>query len=919
MRWRHVLALAVAAGIGLAAVLAAPVRAALPPLIDRQLIFGDPEIAGAQLSPDGRYISFIKPHKDVRNIWVKGLDEPFSAARPMTADKRPVIAYFWSQDSKYLLYAQDKGGNENFHVYAVDPSAAAEAESGVPAARDLTPIENVRALIYAVPEERPDEIIVGLNDRDAAYHDVYRVTIATGARERLIENTQKVGFWIFDRTGTLRLAYRQKDDGGNEILRVDGPDLTRIYETTYLESAFPAGFDPDQKRLYLQTNKGDDVDLQRLEIMDPATGKTEFMETDPEKQVDLDGLVFDNQTHELMATVYVGDRVRIYPKTARAKQDLERMRKKLPDGEYSLNSSTRDMHYSLVSVSSDVEPAATYLYDRTKGSFTLVYRVREKLPRGDLASMKPLRYGARDGMMIPAYLTLPKGVPAKNLPVVINPHGGPWARDTWGYDAYAQFMANRGYAVLQPNFRSSTGYGKKFLNAGNKQWGTGAMQDDLTDGVKYLIDQGIADPKRVCIFGGSYGGYATLAGVTFTPDLYTCAVPYVAPSSLITLIESFPAYWRPFLKGSWFLRVGDPAVAEDRKDLESRSPINFIDRIHVPMLVVHGANDPRVKQAESDAIVAALRDKGQAVEYLVAPDEGHGFRSPENRMALAVAMENFLAKHLGGRAQQDVPPALAAHLASITVDPATVKLKAGPDEELLARAKTAPLPAADGSNVKPVLLVYGITMETPGQAMEMNVRRTIEEATREGRACWRVTDDVTVASNTMSSVFDVDRRSLVPVRFESTGMSTAKLSFTPKSISGEMGAGGRSMPVNQVLEAPVYCRGAAFDLALSGLPLAEGYETPLRIFEPSTQKVRLMRLKVEGGEKVSVGAGSFETLIVRLAPLDGDEAGAATFHLLRKAPHHIVKESAKLPAMMGGGTVTTELKSISSAAAVGSD
>jgi dipeptidyl aminopeptidase/acylaminoacyl peptidase len=911
MKRLPLLALLLLGTLGVLAAPTTPVQADLPPIIDRALIFGDPEISGAQVSPDGRHISFIKPYQDVRNVWVKKLDEPFNAARPVTADKQPVGAYFWSEDGKYVLYAQDKGGNENFHVYAVDPTSAADAATGVPAARDLTPVENVRAIIYSVPDKRPDIIIVGLNDRDPVYHDVYQVNIATGDRTLLIKNTQKVGFWIYDRSGNVRLAFRQKDDGGNEVLRVDGDRLTQIYETTYLESGTPAGFDPGDKRVYMITNKGDDVDLARLELMDPATGKTEVIESDPEKQVDLADLAFDEATHELMATVYIGDRVRVYPKTERAKKDLERMKKQLPDGDFSMGSSTKDMRYSLVSVSSDVEPGATYLYDRQKGTFTLQYKVREKLPRESLAAMKPIRYQARDGLTIPAYLTLPKGVPAKNLPVIIHPHGGPWARDTWGYDPYAQFLANRGYAVFQPNFRSSSGYGKKFLNAGNKQWGTGAMQHDLTDGVKYLVDQGIADPKRVAIYGGSYGGYATLAGVVFTPELYACAVPYVAPSSLITLIESFPAYWRPFLKGTWYLRVGDPEIAEDRKDLEARSPIHYIDRINVPLLVVHGANDPRVTKPESDAIVIALRDKGRAVEYIVAPDEGHGFRAPDNRMALAVAMEKFFAKHLGGRAQQDVPADLAAHLASITVDPATVKLAKGPSAELMAQAKTGPLPKADGAKITPGTLEYGMKLAVAGRTMDLGLRRTIEEGTTsEKRACWRLTDAVTMGPNTMTSVFDVDRKMLTPLRYEATGTQSMKLVFTDELITGELPG---PAPVNKTLEAPVLGSDAAFETALAGMPLAEGYEATFRTFEPSAQKVRLMWLRVTGREQVTVKAGQFETLVVQIEPLDGDEAGKGTVHVRKDAPHQVIKSEYKMGASMGGGVINSELTSMAGA------
>jgi dipeptidyl aminopeptidase/acylaminoacyl peptidase len=441
----------------LVASLASTVAAELPPLIDRELFFGDPEISGAQLSPDGKYMSFIKPYQGVRNVYVKLREEPFEKAHPVTADKRPVTGYFWSRDSKYVLYAQDKGGNENFHVYSVDPLATAEASTGVPPARDLTPLENVRAMIFDVPEKMPDVIIVGLNDRDATYHDLYKVTISTGERQLLRKNDQKVGAWIFDEDGNLRLAYRQKDDGGTEILRIDGDQLTRIYDVSYLEAADPIRFHKDGKRIYLDTNKGDDVDLSQLLLLDVATGKTEFVESDPEKQVDFGNAVFDAETEELMATAYIGDRARIYPKTKRAKQDLERMRKELPAGNLGLGSATKDMRYQIVSVQSDVEPGSTYVYDRQTGKFTLQYRVRPKLQSDQLANMKAISYKARDGFTIPAFLTLPRGVPAKNLPVIIHPHGGSWARDYWGYSGYPQFFANRGYAVLQMNFRGSQG------------------------------------------------------------------------------------------------------------------------------------------------------------------------------------------------------------------------------------------------------------------------------------------------------------------------------------------------------------------------------------------------------------------------------------------------------------------------------
>ncbi len=643
----------------------------LPPLLDRELFFGDPEISGAQLSPDGAWMSFLKPYNGARNIWVKAADEPFAAARPVTADERPVPGYFWSRDSRNLLYVQDKGGDENFHVWAVDPAAAPEPDKGVPPCRDLTPVDGVRAQIYSVPKANPDLIIVGLNDRDPRYHDIYRVDIPSGERVLLRENDEEVGAWVFDNEGELRLAYRQMEGGGGEILRVDLQGLVQIASWTYEEEFNPVGFHPDRTRCYVTTNRGD-ADLEQLMLMDVASGTCEFVEKDPLSEVDFGGAVFHPGTDELLATFYVGDKARVYPQNETAAKFWSNLKQALPEGEIGISTISDDMTKVLCSVSSDVDPGSVYLFDSATGKATLQYRSRPELPSEHLAPMKPVSFTARDGMTIHGYLTLPRGMEAKNLPVVMYIHGGPWARDYWGYEPYCQFLANRGYAVMQVNYRSSSGYGKTYSNAGNREWGIGAMQHDVTDAVQYLIAEGIADPAKVAIFGGSYGGYATLAGVTFTPDLYACGIPYVGPSNLITLIESFPEYWKPFLEGSWYKKVGNPDVESDRQDLIARSPLFHCDQIKVPLLVVHGANDPRVKQHESDQIVVALRQKGKAVEYIVAPDEGHGFRAPDNRKALAVAMEKFLAKQLGGRFQEDVRPETQKTLDEITVDVGTV-------------------------------------------------------------------------------------------------------------------------------------------------------------------------------------------------------------------------------------------------------
>ncbi|MEN1728892.1 MAG: alpha/beta fold hydrolase, partial [Pseudomonadota bacterium] len=544
----------------------------LPPLLDRNLFFGDPEISGAQLSPDGRFITFIRPYEGVRNIWIKGFDEAFEDARPLTADDKPVPGYFWSRDGQFVLYVQDKGGDENFHVWAVDPDGEL-LDSGVPEARNLTDYDGVRAFILSVPKNTPDHMLVGLNDRDPALHDVYRVQISTGERELLIENNQNISGWSADLEGTIRMATRLNSEGGTEVLAVTDGELGDIvYECSWTEACGPASFHPNGEQVWFTSNKGDENDLSGLYLMDLNSYELTLFERDPEGEVDFGGVVLHPDSNELLATVYVGDRVRIYPKDDEFAADLEFLRDNLPEGEIGLSSQTADASKALVSLSRDVDPGSIYVFDREARTVELLYRSRPELPTEQLANMQPIRYAARDGLEIPAYLTLPNGVEPKNLAVVALIHGGPWARDNWGYSSLVQFLANRGYAVLQPNFRASTGFGKAFLNAGNGEWGD-AMQDDISDGVQYLIDQGIADPDRVCIMGGSYGGYATLAGMVFTPELYACGVNIVGVSNLISLLNSIPAYWGP-IRQIFTLRMGNPETDEGRAQLERQSPIN---------------------------------------------------------------------------------------------------------------------------------------------------------------------------------------------------------------------------------------------------------------------------------------------------------------------------------------------------------
>jgi dipeptidyl aminopeptidase/acylaminoacyl peptidase len=653
-------------------VLVAPfsVRAEQPEIIDRNSFFGDEEISSEKISPDGQFITFLKPYNGTRNIWVKKTGEPFSAARPASAEaKRPVRGYFWSQDSKFILYVQDAAGDENFNVYAIDPALAADPTTGVPPARALTDLHGVRTVIYSVPRAKPDIIYIGLNDRDRRWHDLYELRLSTGEKTLLRKNTERISNWVFDHDAALRLAVRLTEAGDKEILRVDPDGFKPIYRCDVLEGCGQVGFDAQNRLVYLVTNKGP-LNLTELEMLDPATGITTPVESDPEKHVDFGGVILSVADYRVLFTKYEDDGVRRYFQDHGFEAQFHWLESQFPGKEVRLGARTTDESLWIVSVHSDTEPGEVYVWNPAAQTLALQYRVRKELRRAALSQRHPYHYKSSDGLEIPAYLTLPKGLPATNLPLIVNPHGGPWARDMFGYNGFAQFLANRGYAVLQPNFRGSTGYGKAYLNAGNGEWGR-KMQDDLTWGVKALVADGTVDPKRVGIVGISYGGYAALAGVAFTPDLYAVAVDVVGPSNLVTELNLLPAYWEASKK-AMYTRVADPTTEAGKALLVAESPLTRANAIVTPLMVVQGRNDPRVNIRESNQIVAALRDNGRPVEYLVAADEGHGFARPINILALVSAVEPFLAKYLGGRVQQDVPADVAAKLKEMTVDPSTV-------------------------------------------------------------------------------------------------------------------------------------------------------------------------------------------------------------------------------------------------------
>jgi dipeptidyl aminopeptidase/acylaminoacyl peptidase len=863
----------------------------LPPLIDRELLFGNPEIAGAELSPDGRYLAFLKPWQDTRNIWVKQVAEPFSAARLMTTEtKRPIPGFLWTRDGKHICYVKDTDGDENYNVYAVDPNAEIPAGHDAPISRDLTGLQGVQVQLYSVPKHNPDVAFIGINDRDKSWHDLYRLQISTGERTLLKRNTERIAGWMFDLESNLRLAMHVDDSGEQHLLRVDPEGFAKIFSCGVFDDCNPFQFHPDGRRLFFETNK--DRDLSALLLLDAATGEIELVESDPLGRVDFDAPMFSEATDELIGTTYTDDRIRYYFRDSATERDFRWLESRFEGREIERQSITADDRLWLISASGDTEPGEVWLFDRETRRLDFQYRVREKLPRESLAPMQPIRYPSSDGLDIPAYLTLPLGVPAEKLPLLVVPHGGPWARDEWGYNPIAQFFANRGYAVLMPNFRGSTGYGKKFLNAANGEWGR-KMQDDISWGLRYLVDRGIADRERVGILGGSYGGYAVLAGVAFTPELYRAGVDIVGPSNLMTLLDSIPPYWESGRK-IMYARMADPRTPEGKLWMHERSPFYSADRIQTPLMVVQGANDPRVNRAEAEQIVIALRDRGFPVEYLLAPDEGHGFARPVNNMALYMAAEKFLAKHLGGRYQEGGTPEVVARLDEIVVDPDTVTLTKKIDSASVGLPKVVAQPKAGE-------LRYRAKIELMGQQMALKVKTRIDQ--RDG--VWHATEAADGLMGEMSETAELDPATLAPrSRTIEQGPLAIELRFNDGKVTGRMNMGGQDQPVDNDLGGPTFGDGAGGLVAIGCLPLAEGYSETLRQIDLEKVKPKLMRLDVTGTETVKVPAGQFDCFKVELTSA---EAGPDRITVwIAKETRVPVKYSVAMPAA-GGAVMTGEL------------
>ncbi|OGC92124.1 MAG: peptidase S9 [candidate division Zixibacteria bacterium RBG_16_53_22] len=617
-------------------------------LIPRDIIFGNPVRTAPHISPDGTRMAYLAPVEGVLNVWVRtiGSDDD----RPVTRDKgRGIQNYFWSQDNKQIMYLQDVDGNENWRLYGVNLESAE--------IRDFTPFDSVQVQIIEHNKNYPNEMLIAMNKENPTAHDIYHLDLITGESRLVAKNPGNFLGWVSDVNLKIRGSLAATPEGGCDLMiRKDENSAWQKIISWNAEDALtsgPIGFTGDGNSLYLIDSRN--ANSARLVKTDLATGKARVIAEDP--KYDVSGAVVHPDSREVQAVSFTRERTEWFVLDESIRTDFESIAK-LQHGDFSINDRDNADDTWIVGFESDDGPISFYAFDRNTRQGAFLFDNRPALREYKLANMEPISFKASDGMTIHGYITFPPDIAAeerKNLPLVLNVHGGPWFRDTWGYNPETQWLANRGYVCLQVNFRGSTGYGKDYINAANREWG-GKMHQDLIDAVNWAVGQGYADPRKVAIYGGSYGGYAALIGATFTPDIFACAVDVVGPSNLMTWITTIPPYWSS-MKDIFYKRIGNPDTEPDF--LMSRSPITRVDQIKIPMLIAQGANDPRVKQAESEQIVAAMKEKGTDYEYLLFHDEGHGFVKPENRLKFYAAAEKFLAKHLGGRFEEEKTPPIS--------------------------------------------------------------------------------------------------------------------------------------------------------------------------------------------------------------------------------------------------------------------
>ncbi|XWK89817.1 MAG: S9 family peptidase [Phormidium sp.] len=611
-------------------------QANLPPLIPREILFGNPEKTSPRLSPDGKYLAYIAPDENnILQVWLRTVGQEDDQI--ITADKkRGIRIFFWTYNPDQLMYMQDSDGDENFHLYLVNIKSKI--------VRDLTPFQGVKAEPIDLDPKFPNLVLVGMNLNDPQTFDVFRINLENGAVEFDTKNPGNIISWTADADFQIRAATASTPDGGSELLFRETVDKSweSLRRWSPDEDGGAVGFSADGKTLYMEGNH--DANAQRLIAFDLANRQETVIAQDP--QYDVGGVMIQPITRVIEAVSFYKDKQEWQILDESIAADFAEIAKVRP-GEFFISSRDLADKNWLVAYMTDDGPVYYYAYNRETKTSTFLFSNQPKLEGLQLAAMQPISYQTRDGLTIHGYLTTPVGIAAQNLPTILLVHGGPWARDTWGYDPEAQWLANRGYGVLQVNFRGSTGYGKDFLNAANREW-AGKMHDDLIDAVNWLVEKGISDREKVAIMGGSYGGYATLVGLTFTPEVFACGVDIVGPSNLMTLLQTIPPYWEP-MKVQMYHRIGN--METEPEFLQARSPLFFCDRIQKPLLIGQGANDPRVKQSESDQIVEAMKKADLPVEYVLYPDEGHGFARPENRLHFYAVAEEFLAKYLGGRSE----------------------------------------------------------------------------------------------------------------------------------------------------------------------------------------------------------------------------------------------------------------------------
>jgi dipeptidyl aminopeptidase/acylaminoacyl peptidase len=635
-----VLVLCLLLGCGFLTSCGKKVAIAEPELIPREIVFGNPEKASPRLSPDGTMMSYLAPVDNVLNVWVGTIGK--NDVRPATKDTlRGIMRYFWSGDSRHIMYLQDEGGNENWLLWSV----SLDSNETV----CMTPFENVQVQIVDRNKNFPDELLIGMNKEDPKVHDVYHLDLKTGDLKMVAKNPGNVLDWVTDADFKVRGCLMTKADGGYDFMyrKTEKADWELLVSWGSEEAwtSSPISFTKDGKAVYMLDSR--DANAGRLVKMDIAGKQIDVLAEDP--QYDVSDVIQNPDSYEIEAVTFVKDRQEVVVLDEAIRADIEAI-KKIHHGDFFISSRDDADDTWLVGFDADDGPIPYYSYDRATKKETFLFYHRPKLNTYTLAPMEPFSFTSRDGLTIHGYMTFPPGKGKENLPIVLNVHGGPWHRDSWGYNPEAQWLSNRGYICMQVNFRGSTGYGKDFINAGDKEW-AGEMHNDLVDAVNWVVEKGYADPNKVAIYGWSYGGYAALVGATFTPDLFACAIDGCGPSNIITLMQSIPPYWTS-MKDIFRARVGDYETEEEF--LKSRSPLFRVDSVRIPMMVVQGANDPRVKQAEADQIVQAMKQKGIDHEYLLFPDEGHGLARPENRLKFYAAAEKFLAKHLGGRFEEVV-------------------------------------------------------------------------------------------------------------------------------------------------------------------------------------------------------------------------------------------------------------------------